>query len=482
MTSFESKPKPRVVVTGEVMLDEYLHGVVSRLSPEAPVPVVESERRELAPGGAGNVAQNLVALGCDVTLVSTIGDDLEGARLRDVLAGRGVDASRTFVLSGRPTTHKLRIVAQGRHLVRIDREERAPIDELARDTAVAHLAAALGGAKALVISDYQKGFSTPELVVAAIELARAGDLPVVVDPKGADYRRYRGCLAMTPNLQELQLATGLPVGDEAERRRAAERLLEQTGASAVVVTCGKEGMLVVQGKSCDRIAAAAREVYDVTGAGDTVVAGLTVGLLRGLSFVEAARLANSAAGVVVGKLGTATATLGELSDVAETKVVGREALVVALGRARAAGRRIVFTNGCFDLLHAGHVDLLARARAFADVLVVGLNSDASVRRQKGPERPVVDEAARARVLAALGCVDYVVLFDESTPQGLIELVRPEVLVKGADYRRDEVVGRELVESYGGRVELVELSPGWSTSGLIDELVARHGHSMAKSAG
>ncbi len=471
----------RVLVVGDLMLDEYLRGAVRRVSPEAPVPVLESSQSDLAPGGAANVASNLAALGCEVRLCGLVGNDPQGDALCALLAERGIGAVGIVRDSERPTTHKLRVVAQGQHMLRIDKEVRTGMGAAAEAALTERIEAEIGEVDAVVLSDYYKGVLGAAVLPRALALANARGLPVAVDPKGSNYARYRGAHILTPNLHELEVASGKSVEDDACVVRAAKVVLAQTEAHALLVTCGKDGMVLVSADgNATHIAAEARDVYDVTGAGDTVIAVLVLALLRGYSYVQAARLANTAAGIVVGKLGTSSVSLAELEarvegmSAKQDKICDRETLLARVQGLRAAGGRIVFTNGCFDLLHAGHVEYLAAARRLGDMLIVGVNSDASVARNKGPGRPLVDEHGRARVLAGLSSVDQVVIFDEDTPEELISSLRPDVLVKGADYHPEQVVGRALVESYGGRLELVPLSEGWSTSAIVERIVGRYG--------
>lgn len=479
---------PVVLVVGDLILDEYLRGDVGRISPEAPVPVVNFDRTEQQLGGAANVAHNLVALGCSVHLGGVVGTDPAGDQLMTALQSLGVNTAAVARLAGRPTSHKLRVLARSQHLVRIDREVRTgpPTWPEAVDDA---LQRALAQAEGLILSDYHKGVLSPERLEKLIAAARARGLTVVVDPKGHDAPRYRGAHALTPNLNELHSLTGLPVASRAERDHAAGVLRDVTGAEALLLTCGDEGMLLyrVDGPAV-AIGAEAREVYDVTGAGDTVAAVFGLTRFGGATWEEAARIANSAAGVVVGKLGTATVDRGELvrrvagRTPAPQKICDVSHLLDRLKAERALGRRVVFTNGCFDLLHAGHVTYLQAAADLGEVLVVGLNSDRSMRDLKGLGRPLVPEADRAAVMAALSCVDFVTIFDEPTPLTLIEAVLPDILVKGADYTPDQVVGREVVESAGGRLALIPLTEGRSTSGLIERIVASYSEGGARSRG
>jgi D-beta-D-heptose 7-phosphate kinase/D-beta-D-heptose 1-phosphate adenosyltransferase len=467
----------RVVVAGDAMLDRYVEGTVERISPEAPVPVLRVGETRTMPGGAGNVARNLVAVGARAHLAAVRGDDAAGAALAAALALLPGVTLDLLVDPARPTTEKTRYLAQGQQLLRADRERRAPPDAGIAAALVDAVRAALADATALVLSDYAKGALSGGIAERLIGLAADRALPVIVDPKGGDFARYRGARLITPNRRELAVAAGREIGpgDEAAAARA---VLAASGVAAAVVTLGADGMLVVtQAGDTMRLAAEAREVFDVSGAGDTVCAMLAAGLGAGLGLAEAARLANAAAGLVVGKVGTAVATAEEIARALlaadrarlDAKVLPLARLVDRLDGWRREGLRIGFTNGCFDLLHPGHVSLLAQARAACDRLVVGLNTDASVSDLKGPGRPVQGEAARALVLAALADVDAVVLFAEPTPLRLIEAIRPDVLVKGRDYRREDVVGALFVEGYGGRVLLAELTPGYSTSATVGRL-------------
>jgi D-beta-D-heptose 7-phosphate kinase/D-beta-D-heptose 1-phosphate adenosyltransferase len=470
------------VVAGDVMLDRFLYGEVERISPEGPIPVLRVEREAAMLGGAGNVLRNLAALGATVEFLAVVGDDAAGREIQALAREAAGAGCHLLVEAGRPTTIKERYIAAGQQLLRADRD---PKGAVAADTAASLLAAAtaaLEGAGALVLSDYGKGVLEPDTLGALIAAAGNAGCPVVVDPKGRDYGIYRGATVVTPNRRELEEASGLPTSSDEEVAAAARRIIDGCGVTAVLATRGAGGMSLLEaaGRQLD-LATAAREVFDVSGAGDTVVAAAAAALAAGLGLDEAARLANTAAGIVVGKLGTAVVRPEEMlqalhaSDLlaAEAKVVGLDALLARAERWRGAGLRLGFTNGCFDLLHPGHISLLAQARAACDRLIVGLNSDASTRRLKGEGRPVQSEAARAAVLASLADVDLVVVFSEDTPLELIEALRPDVLVKGADYARDQVVGADLVERHGGKLILVELAPGHSTS---DTIAPRSGQS------
>ena len=470
--------RAHVLCVGDVMLDRFVYGSVSRISPEAPIPVLRVQREAAMLGGAGNVVRNLAALGAHAAFISVVGVDAPGAELEALLgAMTSVEASLVAVRD-RNTTIKVRYVAAGQQLLRADSESDMALTEIARQAVLTRAIAALDGCQAVVLSDYGKGVLNDDIVADVIGAARRSARPVVVDPKGSDYRRYAGASVVTPNLHELAQASGLPVSGDDQIVAAASKLIVDCGIGAVLATRSGEGMsLVESGGRVSHIRAEAREVFDVAGAGDTVVAAIAAGLAAGFGLEAAARLANLAAGIVVGKLGTAVATLEELRaaidhqslSAANSKLMTPEQALARATRWRDHGLSVGFTNGCFDLLHPGHVSLLRQARAACDRLIVGLNSDASVKRLKGQSRPIQSEAARAAVLSSLSDVDALVVFGQDTPQELIEALRPNVLVKGADYAEDQVVGAQLVRSYGGRIVLAELSPGHSTTGTIKRL-------------
>lgn len=467
-----------VLVIGDLMLDDFVYGEVSRISPEAPTPVIAVNRSEIVIGGAGNVARNVAELGARCVLVGLIGtDDAAHTLMREVAKLPQIDA-RLVADATRPTTRKVRFVSEhfSTHMLRADWEFAQPaavdVEQQLIDTALA----ALPGADMVVLSDYAKGVLTPRLIAEVIEAARDLGKPVIVDPKNLDFSLYRGVTLLTPNRKELAEATRHHTLSDAEIVTAANEAMVMADCEAVLVTRSENGMsLVHRDGTTVHVPAYAVKVRDVSGAGDTVVAVFAVLLAAGAEWAMALRAANAAAAVVVGKRGTATVTLTELrqrilphaSLAAEEKIVlNAQDLNERLAAWRRQGLRIGFSNGCFDLLHPGHIHVLTHARAACDRLVVGLNSDASVRRLKGAARPVQNEHARAQVLAALEAVDIVVVFEDDTPQRLIEQVRPQVLVKGGDYTREQVVGREVVEQAGGEVVLVDLVPGQSTSAII----------------
>ncbi|HEX9080131.1 MAG TPA: D-glycero-beta-D-manno-heptose-7-phosphate kinase [Desulfuromonadaceae bacterium] len=471
----------RCLVIGDLMLDEYLWGKAERISPEAPVQVVDVLREELRLGGAGNVANNLVALGAQVTVCSVIGDDENGRALLDALGRLAITGDAIFRDPSRRTSRKTRVVAAHQQIVRIDRETREPLAAGAEERICGWIAASGGAFDVILLSDYHKGVLTRGVIEAAIAAARRERIPVLVDPKGSDFARYHGVTIMTPNRKEAEIASGIAIRDPESLERAARAIMDAAGLDHLLITRSEEGMsLFSRSGAAVHIPTVAREVFDVSGAGDTVLASLAVGMAAGLGMGESARLANTAAGIAVAKLGTSTVSPAEIIDaVAQThrdsdsKIKNLDVLTAIIAAEKGRGKRIVFTNGCFDLLHAGHVKYLQKARGLGDLLVLGLNSDASVRRLKGEKRPLIGEDERAHILAALDCIDYVVLFDDDTPLALITQLKPHILVKGGDYTPEGVVGREVVEAYGGRVELVPFVDGKSTTNIIERVLERY---------
>jgi len=465
--------RPRILVVGDLMIDHYLWGKTERISPEAPVPVVDVREESEVLGGAGNVVNNLVALGARVEVASVIGPDANGIRLKKMLEALAVGTEALVTETGRNTTRKSRVIASHQQVIRFDSETRQPIETATEAQLLEAICRILDrGIDTVLISDYGKGVLTEALTQGVIALARERGIRVMVDPKGTDYSKYRGATAITPNRKEASEATGIAIVDEGSLREAGFRLKEELELERAIITLSEEGMAIF-GEEMRVIPTVAKEVYDVTGAGDTVIA--TLGFVRacGGEIDEAARIANAAAAVVVGKLGSATASWDEIiayeaalhESTTEHRIKSRDALEETLKRLKAEGKKIVFTNGCFDILHLGHVKYLEKAKSFGDVLIVGLNSDVSVRRLKGSERPVNPEEDRAYLLAALEAVDFVTIFDEDTPLELIRRVEPDVLVKGGDYAGKEVVGSEIA----GEVRLVDFVEGRSTTGIIEKM-------------
>jgi D-beta-D-heptose 7-phosphate kinase / D-beta-D-heptose 1-phosphate adenosyltransferase len=467
----------RVAVVGDVMLDRYAYGDVGRISPEAPIPVFRHRRTVAMLGGAGNVVRNIDALGAKATLVGLVGADGEAREIKALLAAEAGVRARLIADRLHATTVKTRFVAGQQQLLRADDETDGPPPQALVRALAAAARAAVARADAVVLSDYGKGVIAAEVATAAIAAARARRIPVIVDPKGADWSHYRGATLVSPNRRELEDAFGRPVAGDSAIVAAARALMKRYRLGAVLVTRSAEGMTAVTATEAHHLPAEAREVFDVSGAGDTVVAAIAASLAAGLSLPDAARIANAAAGIVVGKLGTAVAYRSEMFTALHAAgVAGAERKVATLASAadrvalwRRQGFRVGFTNGCFDLLHPGHLHLLHQARAACDRLVVGLNTDASVRRLRGATRPVQPESARAAVLGSLADVDLVVPFADGTPIKLIRALRPDVLVKGADYTVKTVVGAAFVQGYGGRVVLAELKPGHSTTATVRRL-------------
>ncbi len=467
----------KVLVVGDFMLDEYVWGQVERISPEAPVMVVNVERQTQVLGGAGNVVNNLVGLGAQVEVLGLAGQDSSGAALKAELDRLGVAPRGLFVDRGRQTTIKTRVIGGNQQIVRIDRENRQPAPEWFFDEALQYLEALLPGLDAIILSDYGKGVLTPSLLAAVIARARQGGLPVVVDPKGHDYSRYRGATVITPNRKEAELAAGYPLHRREDLLRAGQELCHTCDTEAILLTLGPEGMILFhQDQPPREIPAQAREVFDVSGAGDTVVAVMALGLARWRQPLLAARLANLAAGIVVGKIGTAPILRSELSAALHSlpssrpeKIINLPELRLLAPRLQAQGKKLVFTNGCFDLLHWGHIKFLEESRRLGDVLIVALDTDESVRRVKGPSRPVIQQDQRLRMLAALEAVDYVTVFSSEQLTEIIAALKPDVLTKGSNYPAAEVIGREVVAGYGGRIVILPITDPVSITGLIRQI-------------
>lgn len=471
----DALPDARVLCCGDLMLDRFVYGDVERVSPEAPIPVMRVGREATMLGGVGNVARNVAALGARADVVALVGSDAAADRVTDLIGAEERLAAHLVPDPVRRTSVKTRYVAGGQQLLRADEEHLSPIAGDARGQLIDTFAERLGACDAVVLSDYAKGVLSADVLAVLIDMAATAGKPVVADPKGRDFARYRGATVLTPNRKELSAATGRACDTDQDVETAAGDLLTTFGLDSVLATRSEQGMtLVRRGESPLHIPARTREVYDVSGAGDTVVAVVGAVLAAKGSAEAAAELANLAGGVVVGKVGTAIVTAAELRDslhvddllANEAKVVSRREALERAERWRARGHTVGFTNGCFDLIHPGHVSLLTQAKAACDRLVVGLNSDESVRRLKGDSRPVQAETARATVLASLQPVDLVVVFGEDTPVDLIAALKPDVLVKGADYTLDQVVGADIVHGYGGKVVLADLAAGFSTTDTI----------------
>lgn len=469
----------RVVVIGDVMLDRFVYGTADRISPEAPIPVMLKSRETTMLGGAANVARNIASLGGAPVLVGAVGRDATGAQIADEMCPRAGIVARLLPCDGHPTTVKTRFVSDQQQILRLDEEKRLAPDVALLGKLAATLDEVLGDAGAVVLSDYNKGLFSKEVVRLVIDRAVAAGVPVIVDPKTDDLSLYDGATLVTPNAKETHQATRIVIDSDEAAARAARAITVSSGIGAALVTRGADGMTLfapVMGlDEALHMPTAARSVFDVSGAGDTVVATVSLMMAAGQDMAQAAELANRAAGLAVAKPGTATVSVSELAaaladdtvaEVAGRTVVGAEEAAQRAENWRKAGLKVGFANGCFDLVHPGHVKLLEKARAACDRLIVALNTDASVQRLKGPDRPLQDEQSRAAVMAAIRSVDLVTHFDEDTPLELIKTIRPDVLIKGADYTVETVVGSDLVLGWGGNVALIPLEEGHSTTRIV----------------
>jgi len=473
--TFGSKQLHALVI-GDVMLDRYLIGNVGRISPEAPVPVVLLKEQNERAGGAANVAANLSLLGIKTQIIGCVGNDAEGDSLTKRIAGLGIDTSAMIHSSDRPTIAKTRILGGHQQMLRLDQESGSAFSHDENAQVMKAVEAALEqGPSIVILSDYAKGLLSESVCQQIIQACSQSDIPVLVDPKGIDYTKYKGATALTPNKKETAEACQTHI-DDIDLIKKASALKNDLALDFLAVTRGEEGITLIE-KDTHQIAATARQVFDVSGAGDTVISTLAAGLIHALTPVESLELANLAAGVVVGKVGTVPITRDDLletlaqqqGNTQAQKICNLAQLATKAQHWKDAQQKIVFTNGCFDLLHAGHVTYLEAAKKRGDKLILGLNTDRSVSAIKGPTRPVVNENDRARVLAALESVDAVILFDEDTPLNLINTVKPHVIAKGSDYTADQVVGGKEVESWGGEIALIDLVEGRSTSNIIKKL-------------
>ncbi len=467
-----------ILVAGDVMVDEYIIGDVERISPESPVPVLVARDRLRKLGGAGNVVRNLVTMGAKVALFATVGLDNAGRWFKRHCEDMGIDTFWVKDDSSRPTTIKTRVVARNQQIVRIDEEQVNPIGEALEKSISEDIRSVMPQVKAVVISDYGKGFLTRRLLETLLTEAREQKVPVLVDPKGMDYSRYKGATYITPNVREASMASGIDINNHASLIEAGRVLLTSVEAEGIIITRGKDGITLITRKKHEDFPVKPVEIVDVTGAGDTVISTLALACASGLSIENAITLANLAASLVVARFGAASVTLTEMMESLREQSLNNkkqkiEDIDSTLRQHRMQGRKIVFTNGCFDLFHAGHLSVLKKAADFGDVLVVGVNSDRSVSAIKGPGRPIVPQAERVEMIAALAFVDYVVVFDEETPYNLIKTIRPDVLVKGEDWRGKKVVGEDIVKARGGRIEFVKLIHGLSTTEIINKIKASH---------
>ncbi len=469
--------KCRLLVVGDLMIDEYVWGNVDRISPEAPVQVVAVHNEEYTLGGSGNVVNNLVALGADVAVLGVVGTGRDGQELLNKLTDIGADTGGIVQESGRPTTKKTRIIAEHQQVLRIDRETRKTISSQSFDLLAEAAEKIIPAVDLILISDYGKGLITRELVSKLVNLAASTGKIVIADPKGLDFSKYAGISLLTPNKREASLASGLEISDEKSLLQAGGALLQKSGIDKLLITCGKDGMILFEPNLKPfKIRTKAQEVYDVSGAGDTVIAALGLGIAAGLPLREAVALANTAAGIVVGKVGTATVTRKELARALKQpaeETVSKHKSIRELAdickKLHNDHKRIVLTNGCFDLLHVGHIKLFEASKRLGDVMIVAIDDDASVKRLKGANRPVISDTERVGILSALDSVDYVVVFATHELEKVIQTIRPDVLTKGSNYASEAVQGREMIENYGGRVELVPITEEISSTQIINNI-------------
>ncbi len=463
---------PNILVVGDLMIDHYLWGSCERISPEAPVQVVDVAKETTVLGGAGNVINNLFALGSKVSVCSVIGDDVNGVELKNMLEEIGVSTDKLIVQNERKTSKKSRIIAVSQQILRYDKESKDDIDNSSAKSIMESISSSISSYDVVILSDYGKGVLTDELCQNIIKLANKNDIKVLVDPKGSDFLKYMGAYLLTPNKKEAILATNIEINNELTLKEALLKLKIEINLDVALITLSEDG-IATYSDELEIFPTVAKEVFDVTGAGDTVIASIAFALSADKSLQETAYFANLAAGVVVGKIGSATVTLNEIEEYeaslhkssSDAHIKSFEDIDAIVNRCRANGKKVIFTNGCFDILHVGHVKYLQIAKSFGDVLIVGLNSDASVSRLKGPTRPVNIAQDRAYILAALEAVDFVVPFEEDTPHELIKMIKPDTLVKGGDYKGKKVVGTE----FASELKLVDFVDGKSTTKTIQKI-------------
>lgn len=469
-----------ILVIGDFMIDDYLIGDVERINPEAPVPVLKVKKQRLSLGGAGNVVRNLVSLGANVFTSTVIGDDNDVNSMIKLIEDEALTGDYIIKEQGRETTRKTRLLAQHQHLFRYDNESVHDISSESENKIIHYVKAIIKNIDALILEDYGKGVLTERLLRELINIANNNETICLIDPNRTDWSIYKNANIMTPNDKELSKATGKPVDNPKDIIDVGFEVMAKNNFSYLLVTRGSEGMMLLDGitKSSFSIPAKTKDVYDSAGAGDTVIAALSIALCSGMSYTDAAQFSNEVAGIVVSKSGVATVSLLEVEKyleksnyiyIRDSKVKSLDEISEIAEHLRADRNRIVFTNGCFDILHSGHIHYLEGASEYGDVLIIGLNSDSSVKRLKGNDRPINTAKDRADILASLSVVDYVVIFDEDTPYNLINALKPDVLVKGGDYKPEEVIGKDIVESYGGSVIIQPYIEGKSTSNIISKL-------------
>lgn len=479
MIELLSRKRPNILVVGDLMLDSYMWGGADRISPEAPVPVVAVTKETKSLGGAGNVVANLTSLGANVWVSSILGSDEAAKIIKSEFTRLGADVGGIFEDTNRTTSLKTRVMAGSHQIVRFDKESKDEIDGANEEKIYSFAASNIGSFDAILLSDYKKGIITDSLSQKLITLANDKNIPVLADPKGSDYSKYKNATLLTPNKKEAKEATKIDIKDDESLVAAGLKLKRELNLKYSVITLSEDGIGIFDEGKTIKLPTLAQEVFDVTGAGDTVLSALGIALALGADIVEAAKFANKAAAVVVAKVGSATVTVQEIisfenkdgAEDYEDKIVSREYLSKLVRELKQNGKKVVFTNGCFDILHSGHVKYLSEARKLGDALVLGLNTDASVRALKGEGRPINNETDRASVLAALGFVDFITFFGEETPKELIDELIPDILVKGADYKPEEIVGYDTVTSNGGKVITIELVEGRSTTKTIEKIKA-----------
>jgi len=466
-----------LLVIGDLMIDEYVWGNVDRISPEAPVQVVSVKNEEYTLGGSGNVVKNLVTLGAKVSVLGVTGTGPDAKLLRNILSELGVDTRGIFEESWRLTTKKTRIIAEHQQVLRIDRETKNEISPPTFESLIELAKTIIPEVDVILISDYGKGVVTRSLIAKLISTAQTFDKMTIADPKGLDFSKYSGVSLITPNKKEASLASGIEIVDDQTLKDAGNFLIQEVGIQNLLITCGKDGMMFFEpDREPVKVSTRAREVYDVSGAGDTVIAVLGISLAAGLAFHEAIRFANAAAGIVVGKVGTAPVTRKELEQALtqfpenkDSKYKTLNELSELCKRLQKDRKRIVLTNGCFDLLHVGHIKLLSASKELGDVLIVAIDDDESVSRLKGAGRPVINSDERVRILSAMDNVDYVLVFSTHELDKIIKTIRPDVLTKGSNYKSEAVFGREIVETYGGQIELIPITEEISSTQIINNI-------------
>ena len=467
----------RLLVVGDLMIDEYVWGEVDRISPEAPVQVVSVKNEEYTLGGAGNVVNNLVALGAKVSVLGVTGTGRDGKLLLNRLNDLGADTGGVIQERSRPTTKKTRIIADHQQVLRIDRETKKDVAFSTFKSLTTLAEKIIPGVDLILISDYGKGLITRNLIADLVKIAKNNNKITIADPKGRDFTKYSGVSLLTPNSKEASLASGVEISDEKNIAAAGKILIEKSDIEKLLITCGKDGMVLFEpGRKPFKISTKAREVYDVSGAGDTVMAVLGLGMAAGLPLKEAITLANTAAGIVVGKVGTATVSKRELlqalkqtSEDNASKYKSLNEISQLCRKLQKDRKRIVLTNGCFDLLHVGHIRLFSASKQLGDVMIVAIDDDDSVKLLKGAGRPVIGATERVRILSALDSVDYVVVFATNELDNVLDAIRPDILTKGSDYESAEILGREIVESFGGRIERIPITEEISTTQIINSI-------------